>query len=805
MNTPSRLLFGLLLLPHLGFGQLSFGSATLLNDGWRFALQDDPRSSRPELDDRGWQRVDLPHDWSVKAPMRADLASCTGYLPGGVAWYRKTLRVPPADAGQKVFVYFEGVYNRSEVYLNGHLLGKRPNGYVSFYYDATPYLLPGQDNVLAVRVDHSRSADSRWYTGSGIYRNVFLVRSGPVHLAPWGLFARAADVQDSAARLQIDAEIQNETGDTVTVAVVHELRSAQGTLVATGTATIAVNAGSTAKSKVEFTVRDPQRWSPDHPNLYRLETTVSQDGRRIDGTSVKTGIRQFAFDPDHGFSLNDRGVKLKGVCLHHDAGVLGAAVPRSIWRARLQTLRSIGCNAVRTSHNPQSPDFYELCDELGLLVLNEFFDEWEFPKRKWLQGWNVGKPGFEGSFDFFEQWSDRDIADVVRRDRNHPSVFAWSIGNEVDYPNDPYSHPILQGTQINQPMFGGYKPDQPNASRLGAIAKRLAAEVKRHDPSRPVTAALAGVVMSNETDYPGALDVAGYNYTEDRYALDHASYPRRVLYGSENGHALKAWKAARDHDYVGGQFLWTGIDYLGEAGPWPSRGSSAGLLDLTGAVKPRGRFREALWSSHPVLHLGTEPVPKDDRKSIDAWPAWNYRAGQKVRVLCYTNAASVRLLLNGQPVGGAKSYDADTGVLAWDLPFAAGTLEAIGVDQHGNETCRAALRSAGPAVALQVAGEGGVIDRERGVTAVTLQIVDRDGVPVPDAEDEVACRIDGPARLLGLDAGNLRDTGDYADATHRAFHGRLVAWVQATGGAGRVRVFFTAAGLPEAELTLTAQ
>lgn len=799
--------FGFVVLPALAWGQASFGSSTLINEDWAFALHDEPRAGQPEFDDHSWQRVDLPHDWSVKERLNPELASGTGYLPGGVGWYRKKLTIPAIEGGEKVFLYFEGVYNRSEVYLNGHLLGQRPNGYVSFYYDVTPHVRFDRENTLAVRVDHSRSADSRWYTGSGIYRNVFLIRAHPVHIAPWGVFVRPQNAGGKTARVAVDTAIQNETAADVSVDLRHELLSAEGAVVATAVANLGVRPDSTGTSRLEMEVSEPHLWSVDDPHLYALRTTVTQDGRQVDQTTTRTGIRAFAFDPNEGFSLNGRTMKMKGVCLHHDAGVLGAAVPREVWKQRLKALKSLGCNAVRTSHNPQAPDLYDLCDELGLLVLNEAFDEWEFPKRKWLRGWNVGEPGFEGSYDFFEAWSNRDIADMVRRDRNHPSVFAWSIGNEVDYPNDPYSHPVLDGdgSQISQPMFGGYKPNQPDANRLGAIAKRLVAEVKKHDRSRPVTAALAGVVMSNQTEYPAALDLTGYNYTEDRYAIDHEKYPHRVIYGSENRHSLKAWLAVRDHDYIFGQFLWTGIDYLGEAGPWPSRGSTAGLLDLSGAVKPRGRFRETLWLDTPVLYLGTEATPKHDRKSIDAWPIWNYDAGSLVRVLCYTNAAKARLLLNGEPIGEEKSYDAETGVIAWDIPFEPGKLEALGFDDNGSETCRALLRSAESPAAMTLTSENTSIDREKGVALIILQIVDRHGVPVMDATHEVTCHVEGPARLLGLEAGNTRDMSDYSDAAHQVFHGRIVAYIQATGARGAVRVRFTAGKLPEAAMTLTAQ
>lgn len=798
-------LLALAALPRFASAQIPFGSATSLNEGWRFALVDEPAARQPDFDDRSWTPLDVPHDWSVRSGMRPDLASCTGYLPGGIGWYRKTLVIPSQPDHAKVFLYFEGVYNRSEVYLNGQRIGGRPNGYVSFLCDATPAVRFDRENTIAVRVDHHRSADSRWYTGSGIHRPVRLLRAGAVHFAPWGVAIRTLKVDDAGAHLAIDVETQNDSGAPAALSLRHEVLSPDGVVVATATGKSAPPAHGSVHARTELVVPHPHRWNLDDPFLYRVRTTIAQDGRELDTTTTRTGLRLLSFDADTGFRLNGVPTKMKGVCLHHDAGVLGAAVPRAVWRQRLATLKTLGCNAIRTSHNPHAPDLYDLCDELGLLVLDEAFDEWEFPKRKWLRGWNVGEPGFDGSADFFAEWSERDLADLVRRDRNHPSVFAWSIGNEVDYPNDPYSHPVLDGSRINQPMFGGYKPSQPDAARLGVIAQRLAAIARQHDPSRPVTAALAGVVMSNETDYPKALDLAGYNYTEDRYATDHARYPHRVIYGSENGHSYAAWRAVQENPYIFGQFLWTGIDYLGEAGPWPSRGSSAGLLDLTGAVKPRGRFRAALWSDHPVAFLGTEQAPADQRQSIDAWPIWNYEPGARVRVLCYTNAAKARLQLNGRAVGDDRARDPATGVIAWDVPFEPGELDVIGLDAAGTETCRDRLRTAGPAATLRLTVDNPALDPDHGVAMVAAQVVDAGGVPVMDARPMVACTVDGPARLLGLEAANLRDVSDSTDAVHAAYHGRIVAYVAATGSTGSVRVRFAAPGLPDATQTLTVQ
>ncbi|MCC8154132.1 MAG: DUF4982 domain-containing protein [Tannerellaceae bacterium] len=811
--------------------QVSFGESVLINNDWKFILQDEPNALQTDYKDNHWQKVDLPHDWSVKQQLSPTLASCQGYLPGGIGWYRKNLIIPEEKQGEKVYLYFEGIYNRSEVFINGHSVGKRPNGYISFMYDATPYLKYGEENTIAVRVDHTQSADSRWYTGSGIYRDVWIVYANPVHIAQWGVYAYPEKAKNNYF-LNIEVEISNESKKDASLTVRNELYNPAGKVVASDTRKLGVKQAANNKTELSLKVNNPQIWSLNGPSLYTLKTTLLKDGKEIDRTTTRTGFRTYTFDPDKGFALNGEWLKMKGVCLHHDAGVLGAAVPREVWERRLLTLKEIGVNAIRTSHNPQSPDLYNLCDELGILVLNEAFDEWEFPKRKWVEGWNVGTPGYEGSFDFFEEWGEKDLADMVRRDRNHLSIFAWSIGNEVDYPNDPYSHPVLDGGQatgFTQPIFGGYRKDAPNAERLGDIAKRLVKAVKQYDKSRPTTAGLAGVAMSNETDYPGVLDIAGYNYTESMYDTDHQKYPNRVIYGSENRHDMEAWKAVRDKEFIFGQFLWTGIDYLGESGRWPSRGFYSGLLDFGGFIKPRGYFRQSLWSDKPMAYLGTYPTPgkgsqsqmkdvwsqleaegeganyEEKTPSMDAWPIWNYEEGQSIRVVCYTNAAKAKLLLDGREVGQTKEYDDNTGIIYWDIPYKAGKLEVIGMDKSGNQVSTYQIQSSKPPYALKIISAEKTISKDRGVAQIVMQIVDENGVPVMLSDNEVTCHIAGPAKLLGLEASNNEDMSDYTDNKHRVYHGRILAYIQAMGEEGEIKVRFSASWLKDEILNILIQ
>ena len=780
-----------LLLAHLCvlsvWGQ-GFGKRILTNEDWYFNPGDGKYWGAEYYDHSQWRKLDLPHDWSIESVASPNLASCTGYLPGGIGWYRKELEISAGEKGNRVYIYFEGVYNNSEVFINGKWIGKRPNGYVSFMYDLTPYVNFGGRNVLAVRVDHSQDADSRWYTGSGIYRDVYLVYASSVHINQWGV-SYSAEVKKNKADLAVQTEIMNTSSISSKVKIVHEIYSSDKKKVAGGSVFCLALPGEVTKSESNLTISQPELWSLENPNLYTIRTTILQGGKVIDETETKAGIRSLTFDPDKGFALNGKFMKVKGVCIHHDAGCLGAAVPKEVWRRRLMQLKEIGCNAIRMSHNPQATSVYELCDEIGLLVKDEAFDEWEYPKKKWIEGWNKGKPGFQGAASYFREWSKRDLADMIRRDRNHPSIIMWSIGNEVDYPNDPYSHPVLDKEGIGQQHVKGYQKNQPRAERLGDIAKELVAEAKKYDLSRPVTAALAGAVMSNETDYPGALDVVGYNYTEYRYKQDHEKYPHRVLYGSETRHDLKAWKAVRDNDFIFGQFIWTGFDYLGEAGPWPSRGFTTGMIDLAGNIKPNGYFRRALWLDSPTVYIGTYKSDKAKKISTNAPSVWNYESGEMIRVVAYTNCEEAALYLNGKEIGDRKPYNDETAVIYWDIPYTAGHLEVVGYKED-KPVAKAALRSSGLPYAVKAS-----LDKKENIKAkdclhLQIQIEDENGIPVALADNQVTCKIEGPAKLLGLESGDNNVADNYRDNKQRCKNGKLLGYIQATGK-GKVYINLT--------------
>ena len=766
-----------------------FGQSQPIND-WKFNLGDVKYGENEMLDDSKWENVQVPHDWSVKQIASPHYASCTGYLPGGIGWYRTKVTIPASTLNKRYYVYFEGVYNNSEVYFNGRWLGKHYDGYTSFMYDVTPYVKPGKDNILAVKVDHSKDADSRWYTGSGIYRPVRLVESNNTHIDLWGVFYRSEAVDEKSAVIHVETTLKKESPQSAVIEIIHELLNKEGKVVSSVRKKLNKSDFKTFTQNQPLTVKNPQLWGVDNPYLYQLKTTITENGKTVDESIVHVGIRYLKFDPDKGFALNNKWMKIKGVCLHHDAGVLGTAVPKIVWKNRILQLKEIGCNAIRMSHNPQSTELYDMCDELGMLVMDEAFDEWEFPKKKWLVGWNVGDPGFQGAAEYFREHGKETITSMIMRDRNHPSVFMWSIGNEVDYPNDPYTHPVLDKEGIEQYHVSGYQPGQPDAQRLGDIATELAAVVRSIDTSRPVTAALAGAVMSNETSYPQALDVVGYNYTEYRYKIDHERFPKRILYGSENRHDIHAWKTVTENDFIFGQFIWTGADYLGESGTWPSRGSSSGLLDLAHNIKPIGFFRQSLWSDKPMVYMGT--ARKTGRAFyhwFDNIKSWNYHSGDSIRVVCYTNCDEVELYLNNKVIGKRQKRNTETGINYWDIAFEPGVLKAIAYSGNNKSAEDIVLTTGYPAAIKCTA----VKDKPAGkndVTMLTLSITDADGNQVYLADNEISCTITGPGKLLGMENASNYHSVNMNDHVRRCKNGQLLVYIQATEDTGEIIAAF---------------
>ena len=746
---------------------------------WRFHLGDAADAGFMGYDDRAWRQVTLPHDWAVEHPFDPSHASGTGYLPGGTAWYRKHFSLDESAMGKRVRLTFQGVYKHAKVWINSNYLGNHAYGYTSFSFDISPFVKAGE-NVIAVRVEHNDVADSRWYTGSGIDRHVTLEISGQAAFEEYGLFVstKEADENRAVLRLQYSAPGAQQVRFTLT----------------DGTEKNAVKMTGGDGGTVEMTVENPHLWSPASPFLYRLTGTVLVQGEAVDTVMVPVGIRSFRFDPDQGFFLNGEPMKIKGVCVHHDGGCLGAAVPKNVWRRRLLKFKDAGCNAIRTAHNPPDPDLLDLCDELGFLVMDEAFDEWEGTKNKWWQGHNVYPPKHFGYAEDFPEWHERDLASMVLRDRNHPSIILWSIGNEIDYPNDPYVTPLfkeaLGNNDANKPAAERlYDPRKPDAGRLATIAKELTEIVHRLDDTRPVTSALSFPELSNHTGYADQLDVIGYNYREYFYEDDHKNYPGRVILGSENSHDPKAWFAVRDHDFIAAQFLWTGVDFLGECRGWPVRISQAGMLNLAGYEKPLFYQRKALWTEEPFVRIA---VGDGDSERHGVWNEhfrWMGEPGQIKFVSCYTNAKAVELFLNGVSLGKKQLTDTDGYRVCWEVPYQPGTLRAV-IDGGEDE-----LSTAQAAASIELKSEKTELCADGLDTAqVEITLLDKKGIPALD--EVVHCQIVGDMQLLGIENGRPDDLTPYAEPFRTTLDGRAIAYLRAgcVSGSAPLHVW-TASGL----------
>ena len=765
---------------------------------WLFSRGDFASAAMPSFDDSHWRRLNVPHDWSIEGPFSAEYGSGNGYAPGGLGWYRKHFRLDPARKGKSVAIEFDGVYAYAEVWVNGHFVGGRPFGYSSFECKLTPHVRFGsEDNVVAVRVDHTRFADSRWYTGSGIYRHVRLRITDPLCIPLWGTYVTTPEIERNSAVVRVETTIENGSGRSREFALQSDIVAADGRIAGTLTTPGSAEADVPKTLVQEIRIVDPLLWSIESPALYTVRSRLNAGPLPVDETSTRFGIRIIRFDPDKGFFLNGIPLKLKGVCVHHDAGSLGAAVPDKVWERRLRALKDLGVNAIRTSHNPPAPELLDLCDSIGLLVKDEAFDEFTPPKNKWVSGWNAGIPSRFGYGEIFADWAVTDIRDMVRRDRNHPSVILWSIGNEIDYPNDPFSHPVLEK---------GYRPENPPAQNLVKYAGPLIDAVKKMDGTRPVTAGLASLAMSDAVGLAEMLDAVGYNYQESRYSQDHERYPRRFIFGSENGHQFGNWAVVRDNDYVAGQFLWTGIDYLGEARAFPNRANGAGLLDLCGYKKPGAWFRQSLWSETPMAYLCAAPGGGGARpRGPRAEEHWNWTANAAIAVSCYTNCQEVQLMLNERAVGTRRLTDATEGVLTWEIPFEPGTLKAVGY-RNGKPAAEFVLKTAAEARRIELHPDVTELQANgKDISHIEFRIVDAQGVRVANADLPVTFEVQGPAIILGLGNGDLNSTEDCKDAVHKAYQGRGLAILQATAAAGKISVKATAPGLSAAELSLIAR
>ncbi len=771
-----------------------------LDVGWRFQLGDEPAAKARGFDDAGWRVLDLPHDWSIEGHLNPppDGEKDGGFFTHGIGWYRKAFNLPAGEAGRKVVVVFDGVYMNSDVWINGHFLGRRPYGFVEFRYDLTEFLSSdGTPNVLSVRVDDSAEPALRWYAGSGIYRGVRLVLTGYAHFRlDGGIRITTPQVSTDEALVQcdaiIDAHFFSEAERQAWLKDAWHVKATRRELVLTSTV-LAVDGSSvaTTTSRLDLqsmrsgqnatqwvTVRKPSLWSDSTPALYRLRCTLALDGEALDETTTAFGIRQLVFDPDRGLLVNGHPTKLKGVCLHQDGGSFGNAVPPSVWAWRLGLLKEMGCNAVRTSHHPFAPEFYDLCDRLGLYVFDEAFDEWT---RDWTHNYTEntrGKSQF-GYHLYFEQWHEADLRSMVRRDRNHPSVVLYSIGNEI--------------------------PDQFNDDGW-KTAKALVGICHEEDPTRLATSACDQSFVSSRNGFMDALDLAGYNYIDriygDRtYSPERERFPRRLCLGTETTNQVRNWLGVRDNDYVIGEFIWTGVDYLGESRGLPRRGSGSGFLDLAGGKKAEYFRRAAYWRDDPVLQLSVLTGEKLDRPTRPeaALIKWNWPAGALLTVRAVTNCDEVELFLNGASQGrhpvSHNVYASD-----WTVPYAPGVLSAVAY-RAGKRAAAHELRTAGTATGLRIVPLASPIAGD--VSLYDITVVDAAGQTVTDARSPVTVRVDGAARLIGLDTGDLSYGGSFKTESRDAYLGRILATVERTARAGGFRLVATTPGLPDVTCSIS--
>ncbi|MBQ9306429.1 MAG: DUF4982 domain-containing protein [Clostridia bacterium] len=744
-----------------------------LNQDWLFHLGDEKDSDFMGWDDRAWEKVTLPHDWAVHYPFDRRHSSGTGYLPGGTAWYRKHFVLTEEEAAQPTRLLFEGVYKHARVWINSYYLGNHAYGYTSFSYDVTPYLRAGE-NVIAVRVEHEDVAESRWFTGSGIDRNVYLLCQPQPGFVEGSIFVRTEKVEGTEATVLVD----------------YATEAKQGKVTARIEDTVLE--GDAGEGTLTFKVPNARLWSPDAPELYTLTMTVDDgSGRAAAEETVSFGIRTFRFDPDHGFFLNGESMKLRGVCVHHDAGVLGAAVPKNVWKKRLEKFKQSGCNAIRTAHNPPDPDLLDLCDSMGFLVMDEAFDEWEGTKNKWWQGHNVYPPKHFGYAEDFPEWHRADLESMVLRDRNHPSIILWSIGNEIDYPNDPYVTPLFQevlgnndkGKPAAERRYDNRKPD---ASRLPVIARELVGIVHALDTTRPVTSALSFPELSNRTGLADELDLSGYNYREHFYADDHKTYPDRVLLGSENSHDPKAWYAVLDNEFISGQFLWTGVDFLGECHGWPLRISQAGMLNLAGLEKPLFAQRRSLWTTEPYVRVAAGSGESERHGIWNEHFAWVGEAGEKKIVSVMTNQGEAELFLNGESLGRHVLEKEDGCRTSWEVPFAPGELRV----QAGAVADCLVTPEAGAELTVQADADA---YRAGDVAILEYTLKDARGILCAGREEIVRVQLLGDAELLGLENGKPDDLTPYTSDARETLDGKLVAYVRLTGK-GEVTVAATTSG-----------
>lgn len=748
---------------------------------WNFSLSDNQKYADRTYNDESWERIQLPHDWSIKLSFDKKMGGSAAHLPGGIGWYRKQFKLPRSYNGKVISILFDAICHQSDVYINGHHLGFRPYGFCSIEYDLTPYLDYDGENVIAVRVNRSGVKDvARWYTGSGIYRHAWLQVTNPVHVATYGTYVTTPSVSEDKAEIRIMTTLENELKKVQTVSISHLILDNQGKIVAkSGTEKTLFEAGQSIKITQNLTLNYPRLWTLEKPELYTLETTVKANGKVTDLYKTPFGIRTIAFDSEKGFLLNGKQVKLKGMCLHQDAGSLGTAVLDRSYERRLEIIKEYGCNAIRCSHNQPSPEFLDMCDRMGFVVIDEAFDKW--------------KSGYYEKY--FDEWWQRDLENMILRDRNHPSIILWSIGNEV-------TEAWEQGNE-------GIKR-----------AEMLRDFVHKLEPSRPVTLAAQN---NHRGEFSAVADVVGYNYLEARLLTDRKNNPKqRFLVSEELPYYSGAegnirsytvnnpWNVVTAHDFIAGGFIWSGVDYLGEAS-WPSHGWPNGLFDICMFEKPRAAFHRAMWNPEPMVGIAIidQSLDIDHGRDLWQWPKmvshWSFPHryfGLIMEVRTTTNCEKVELFMNDKSMGVYNTVDYPNHTIIWNVPYTPGKLVAKGYNGNKIVATKQLITSYKTTDILLKQDRTEIKADGQDLSHVAVQLCDKDGNPVQVDDRKLTVSVEGDGTFRGLDTGDLRRETPFGSNELKTYFGQALIIVQSTRKAGQIKVNIQVEGIEKVYSTI---
>lgn len=790
------LVFLLFISSFSGFAQKGMERKQLFDYDWKFYLGDASEAKANNFNDESWRKLDLPHDWSIEGQIQPKnpTGNAGGFFPAGIGWYRKTFKAPAEWRGKSISIYFEGVYMNSEVFINGKSLGVYPYGYSSFSYELTPYLDFDKENVIAVRVDNSQQVNCRWYSGSGIYRHVWMVVTNPVHVAQWGVGNSTPEVSSKKATVQVKTLVKNETASPQSVVVKTQLWNKSSKSVGNGQVQMVLPANSEKEITQTINVSNPLLWTPETPDLYQAQVQVIKDKKVLDDTKNSFGIRSIKFTAENGFQLNGKTVKINGGCVHHDNGCLGSAAFDRAEERKIELLKAAGFNAVRTSHNPPSEAFLEACDRLGLLVMDESFDCWK-----------VGKNKFDYSV-YFNQWWQRDLDAMVLRDRNHPSIFMWSIGNEIPERKEP---------------------------QAVETAKMLIRAIKKIDNTRPVTSAVVGWGDDWAVFNPlfAAHDVAGYNYHLNSAPDDHQKVPSQVIVQTESypRDAFANWKLVQENNCVIGDFVWTSMDYLGESsiGRWyysgevpgqhwendffPWHGAYCGDIDLIGWRKPISHFRSMLYNNTEKLYMAVKelnPEPLEIKETWwSVWPTWESWTwpgfeGKTVQVEVYSKYPKVRLYLDNKLIGEQPTTVEQQFKATFSVPYSPGLIKAVGVENE-KEMESTILQTSGESAKIELTADRKEITANgQDLSFVTVEITDKDGIIQPNAANRLQFKIEGAGTIAGVDNADIKDTDPYMGSTRKAWKGRALVVIKSNHEAGEIKLSVTSNGLEEKSIII---